>query len=119
MFARRIRTLQLKVQNEVSTRESPGNYRLARIERYERYANPPLKKPSRLVPILVGVMSALYVFVGLYPKLVDQSALTFDDAVFTDLSDRLVKAVFDKESYTWRRSKEGTVVPESVCEKKG
>ena len=106
------------ILNATSPSISLPDYRLARIQRYERYANPPLRKPSKLVPFTTGVLVALFYFIGLYPKLVDSTDATFDDPLFSDASDRLVRAVFDKESYTWRKASQGTLVPESLCDRK-
>jgi hypothetical protein len=104
----------LKVQNDVA---NVPEYRLARLKRYEDYANPPLRKPSKLFPVTVGIMAALYVVIGLYPKMVDKSEFTFDDPIFSDMSDRLVRAVFDNDTYSWKKSKDGTLVPESLCDR--
>ena len=109
---------ELKIPSEVTQIEQIPEYRVARIARYREYANPPPRKPSKLVPITVGVFAAMYAVIGLYPKMVEKTEFTFDDPAFTDLSDRLVTAVFDKDTYSWRKSKEGTLVPESLCDRK-
>ena len=110
---------ELKLHNDLA--QAPNavtEYRAARYRRYEAYANPPLKQPSKLVPVMVGVLATLYGLVGLYPKIMDQTEFTHDDPIFSDMSDRLVKAIFDRETYTWKKSTQGiTLVPESLCDR--
>lgn len=118
MLRRHLLLSQLKVQTHVTTNPERPEYRIARSKRYEEYAHPPPRKPSKLFPVTVGMMAALYVVIGLYPKMVDKSEFTFDDPIFSDVSDRLVRAVFDKETYTWKKSDEGALVPESLCDRR-
>ncbi len=110
---------EIKICNDVSKLDNVPEYRLARIRRYQEFANPPLRSPSKLVPITIGVMIALYAFIGMYPKLIDKGSETFDDPMFTDRSDRLVNAVFDEGSYSWKKTGiTGILVPESICKSK-
>ncbi len=92
--------------------------RIARIERYKEYANPPPRKPSKLFPVTCGVMVGLYAIIGLAPQFMDETGFTFDDANFNDLSDRLVSAIFDPDTNSWQKSAHsGLKVPESLCKK--